>query len=98
MIAVQKNIGWNYVQLDEITKMQKSWIWEGKEYKVDVFFGRLCNGWGTPVIVSNVYEDGANVEEVIDDNCDIWTNVFTRTTKEEGNAYYKYLVKHGFKK
>ena len=37
-------------------------------------------------------------KEIIDDNCDVWKNIFTSTTKEEGNEYFKYLLKHGFKR
>jgi len=96
VIALQKNIGWSYVQLDEITKMQKSWSWQDKEYRVDVYFGRLRDGNFTPVVIMNVYEQGAGTKQVIDDNCDVWKNIFTSTTKEEGNAYFKYLKKHGF--
>lgn len=84
------------VQLDNIVKMQKSWKYDGKDYKVDAFFGRLRDGSATPVVIMNAYEQGVGVNEVVDDNCDIWANVFTRTTKDEGNAYYKYLLKHGF--
>jgi len=96
VIALQKNIGWSYVQLDEITKMQKSWSWQDKEYRVDVYFGRLRDGNFTPVVIMNVYEQGAGTKQVIDDNCDVWKNIFTSTTKEEGNEYFKYLLKHGF--
>lgn len=97
VIALQKGIGWKHVQLDEITKLQKSWIYEDKEYRVDVYFGRLRDGRFTPVVIMNVYEQGAGVKQVVDDNCDVWTNVFTSTTKDEGNEYFKYLLKHGFK-
>lgn len=97
VIALQKGIGWKYVQLDEITKLQKSWIYEDKEYRVDVYFGRLRDGRFTPVVIMNVYEQGTGVKQVVDDNCDVWTNVFTSTTKDEGNEYFKYLLKHGFK-
>lgn len=97
MIALQKGIGWSNVQLDEITKLQKSWVWEDKEYRVDVFFGRLRDGSFTPVVIMNVYEQGAGTKQVIDDNCDIWQNIFTRTTSDEGNEYFRYLLKHGFK-
>lgn len=97
VIALQKNIGWSHVQLDEITKMQKSWNWQDKEYRVDVYFGRLRDGGFTPVVIMNVYEQGAGAKQVIDDNCDVWINMFTRTTKDEGNEYFKYLRKHGFK-
>lgn len=96
-IALTKS-GWKYVQLNKVTKMQKSWVWRNEEYRVDVYFGRLCNGNATPVVIQNVSLQGAGTHEVIDDNCDIWENIFTTTTVEEGNAYYKYLLKHGFVK
>lgn len=97
VIALQRNIGWKHVQLDEVTKMQKSWEWQGKEYRVDVYFGKLRNGTFTPVVIMNVYEQGAGTKQVVDDNCDVWNNMFTSTTKDEGNDYYRYLIKHGFK-
>lgn len=97
VVALQKNVGWTHVQLDEVTKMQKSWTWDDKEYRVDVFFGRLRNGSFTPVVIMNVYEQGAGTKRVIDDNCDIWENIFTKTTPEVGNEYFKYLKKHDFK-
>ncbi len=97
VIALQKNIGWKHVQLDNVTKMEKSWIEEGKEYRVDVYFGTLRDGRFTPVVIMNTYEQGAGTKQVVDDNCDIWRNTFTSTTKEEGNEYFKYLKKHGFK-
>jgi hypothetical protein len=96
VIALQKNIGWKHVQLDEVTKMQKCWNWNSKEYKVEVYFGKLRDGSFTPVVVMNVYEQGAGAKEIVDDNCDVWRNMFTSTTKEEGNEYFKYLRKHGF--
>lgn len=101
VIALQKNVGWSHVQLDEITKLQKSWTEEREGYtaecRVDVFFGRLRDGKFTPVVIMNVYDQGAGAKRVIDDNCDVWTNVFTSTTKDEGNDYFRYLLKHGFK-
>lgn len=97
IIALQKNVGWKHVQLDEVTKMQKSWTWEQKEYRVDVFFGKLRDGSLTPVVIMNVYEQGAGAKNVVDDNCDVWENLFTSTTKDEGNNYFMYLRKHGFK-
>ena len=101
VIALQKNVGWSHVQLDEITKLQKSWTEEREGYvaecRVDVFFGRLRDGRFTPVVIMNVYDQGAGAKRVIDDNCDVWTNVFTSTTKDEGNDYFRYLLKHGFK-
>lgn len=97
VIALQKGIGWSYVQLDEITKLQKSWNWEGKEYRVDVYFGRLRDGRETPVVIMNVYEQGAGAKQVVDDNCDVWNNMFTSTTADAGNEYFRYLKKHGFK-
>lgn len=97
VIALQKNIGWSHVQLDEVTKMQKSWEFENKEYRVDVYFGKLRNGSFTPVVIMNVYEQGAGAKYVVDDNCDVWKNMFTSTTETEGNEYYRYLIKHGFK-
>ena len=97
VIACTRNAGWTHVQLDEVTKMQKSWKWENKEYRVDVFFGRLRDGGNTPVVIINVYEQGAGAKQVVDDNCDVWKNMFTSTTKDEGNEYYRYLLKHSFK-
>ena len=97
VIALQKGVGWSYVQLDEITKVQKSWIWEDKEYRVDVYFGKLRDGRFTPVVIMNVYEQGAGTKHVVDDNCDVWKNTFTSTTPDEGNEYFRYLLKHGFK-
>ena len=97
VVALRKNVGWSHVQLDEVTELQKSWEWEGKEYRVDTFFGRLRDGSFTPVVIMNVYEQGAGTRQVIDDNCDVWTNMFTSTTKDEGNEYFRYLLKHGFK-
>lgn len=96
VIALQKNVGWKHIQLDEVTKMQKSWEWDGKAYRVDVFFGRLINGCKTPVVIMNTYEQGAGAREIVDDNCDIWNNMFTSVTEDEGNEYFKYLKKHGF--
>jgi hypothetical protein len=96
VIALQKNIGWKHVQLDKVTKLQKSWEYENKEYRVDVYFGKLRDGNFTPVVIMNVYEQGAGTKQVIDDNCDVWENMFTSTTKDEGNEYFKYLRKHGF--
>lgn len=96
VVALQKNVGWTHVQLDEITKMQKSWTWENKEYRVDVYFGRLRDGRFTPVVIMNVYEQGAGAKQVVDDNCDVWKNMFTSTTIDEGNEYFRYLRKHGF--
>lgn len=98
VIALQKNVGWSHVQLDDITKMQKSWRYDNKEYRVDVYFGRLRDGRCTPVVIMNVYEQGAGAKQVIDDNCDVWKNLFTSTTKDEGNDYFLYLKKHGFQK
>lgn len=97
VVALQKNVGWKHVQLDNVTKMQKAWEWEGKEYRVDVYAGTLRDGGFTPVLIMNVYEQGAGTKQIVDDNCDVWNNVFTTTTKEEGNAFYYYLKKHGFK-
>jgi len=97
VIALQKNVGWSHVQLDDITKMQKSWNWQNKEYRVDVFFGTLRDGSFTPVVIMNVYEQGAGTKHVVDDNCDIWKNFFTSTTKDEGNEYFRYLLKHNFR-
>jgi len=97
IIACKKNVGWKHVQLDKVTKMQKSWEYDGKTYRVDVYFGTLRDGRFSPVVIMNVYEQGAGAKQVVDDNCDIWKNIFTSTTKDEGNEYYKYLVKHGFK-
>ena len=97
VIALHKNEGWKHVQLDDVTKLQKSWTWNEKEYRVDVFFGRLRDGRFTPVVIMNVYEQGADTRQVVDNNCDVWENIFTSTTKDEGNNYYLYLKKHGFK-
>lgn len=96
VIALEKGKGWNHIQLSQVTKMQKAWEFDGKEYRVDVFFGRLMDGKGTPVVIQNAYEQGAGAKMVVDDNCDVWENIFTRTTKEEGNEYFKYLKKHSF--
>ena len=96
VIALQKGIGWKHVQLDQITQLQKSWVWDSKEYKVDVYFGTLRDGKFTPVVIMNVYEQGAGTKQVVDDNCDVWANIFTSTTKDKGNEYFKYLRKHGF--
>lgn len=95
MVALTSK-GWKAVQLDNITQLQKSWNWEGEEYRVDVFFGNLRNGNQTPVVIMNVYCQGAGTNEVVDDNCDIWNNIFTTTTKDDGNEFYRYLLKHGF--
>ena len=88
--------GWSHVQLSESMKLQKSWNFEGQEYRVDVYFGKLCDVNETPVVIMNVYNQDDGVTEVIDDNCDVWRNVFTSTNKEEGNEFYRYLKKHGF--
>lgn len=86
--------GWTDVQMDGVIKLQKSWTWENEEYRVDAFFGKLRTG--TPAVVQNVYRQGAGTKQVIDDNCDVWENIFAITAKEEGNWYFKYLLKHGF--
>ena len=96
VIALHKNEGWKHVQLHDVTKIEKTWQWDNKEYRADAFFGRLMDGRFTPVVIMNVYEQGAGTSHIVDDNCDIWENIFTTTTKEEGNEYFKYLVKHGF--
>lgn len=96
VIALQKNIGWKHVQLDGVKKLQKSWEFDNKQYRVDAYFGRLRNGSWTPVVIMNVYEQGAGVKQVVDDNCDIWDNRFLTVSKEFGNEWYKYLLKHGF--
>ena len=98
VIALQKNIGWKHVQLDDVVKLQKCWEFEGKEFRVDVFFGKLRDGRSTPVVVMNVYEQGAGARNVVDDNCDVWENGFFSTNKEEGNEFYKYLLKHSFQR
>ena len=87
--------GWSHVQLDDVFKLQKSWMFEGKEYRVDAFFGTMRF---TPTVVMNVYEQGAGAKMVVDGNCDVWKNIFTSTSREEGNEYYRYLKKHGFKR
>ena len=101
VIAATSN-GWKQVQLDNVVKVQKVWTEEREGYlvecKVDAYFGRLRNGSSTPVVIMNVYEQGAGAKQVIDDNCDVWQNHFTSTTKEEGNEFYKYLQKHGFRR
>lgn len=102
VIALQKNVGWSHVQLDDVTKMQKSWTDNFKgyetEYRVDVYFGTLRDGNFSPVVIMNVYEQGAGTKQVIDDNCDVWTNKFTTISKDDGNEFFKYLLKHGFRK
>lgn len=95
IIALTKR-GWTHVQLRDAMKLQKPWEHEGKAYRVDTYFGKLCDGNETPVVIMNVYEQGAGAKVVVDDNCDIWKNIFTSTDKEEGNEYFKYLKKHGF--
>ena len=101
VIALKKGIGWTHVQLDEVTKLQKSWMEQRDGYvaecRVDVYFGRLRDGRFTPVVIMNVYEQGAGTKLVVDDNCDVWENMFSTTTSEEGNDYFRYLLKHGFK-
>lgn len=94
-IAITKD-GWKHVQLDGVKKLQKSWTWEGKEFRVDAFFGTMRDGNFSPTLVMNAYEQGAGTKQVVDDNCDVWTNVFTTVSKEFGNEWYKYLRKHGF--
>ena len=100
VIGLVPKRGWIHVQLDNVTKLQKSWEDDGVDYtaecRVDVFFGTLRDGKCTPAIIMNVYEQGAGTKQVIDDNCDVWENMFTSTTKEDGNEYFKYLRKHGF--
>lgn len=102
MAVIANNRGWRHIQLDEVTKMQKSWKEEKDGYtaecRVDVFFGRLRSGKFTPVVIMNCYEQGAGTHQLVDDNCDIWKNMFVETTKEEGNEYFRYLKKHGFEK
>ena len=98
MKVIANNGGWKHVQLDDITRMQKSWVWEETEYRVDAYFGKLRDGRFTPVIIVNCYVQGAGANSVVDDNCDIWKTTFTATTKEDGNEFFKYLKKHGFKK
>lgn len=92
------NRGWKHVQLYGVTKMQKSWVYEGIENRVDVYFGRLIGGDGTPVVIMNVYKQGCGTDQVVDDNCDVWNNIYTSMSIEDGNEYYKYLKKHGFVK
>jgi len=96
VIACQKGKGWHHVQLDHVTKLEKTWNYENKEHSVHVFFGTLRDGRNTPVVITNVYIQGAGATRVIDSNCDVWENVFTSTNKDDGNAYYAYLKKHGF--
>lgn len=97
-VVALTNKGWSHVQLDNVFKLQKSWVYEGKEYRADAFFGTMRDGNFTPVVIMNVYEQGAGTKRIIDDNCDIWENIFTSTSKENGNEYYNYLKKHGFKR
>lgn len=92
-IVALTNKGWKHVQLRDTMKLQKSWGFEGKEYRVDAYFGKQNE---TPVVIMNVYCQGCRTKEVIDDNCDIWKNMFVSMTKEEGNEYFKNLKKHGF--
>lgn len=96
IIALQENVGWEYIQMDDITKLQKSWNWENKEYRVDAYFGKLRDGKATPAVIMNVYEQSIGIKQAIDDNCDVWQSIFTSTNKDEGNEFYKYLRKHGF--
>ncbi len=96
VVALHRGKGWKAVQLHDVTTLQKEWNWEGEEYRVDVFFGKLFDGGFTPVVIMNVYRQGAGTDNVVDDNCDVWENIFTSTTKDEGNEYFKYLRKHGF--
>ena len=63
---------------------------------MDAYFGKLCDGNETPVVIMNVYNQGCGAKMVIDDNCDVWRNIFTSTNKEEGNGFWEYLKKHGF--
>lgn len=85
-----------YIQLDNVKKLQKSWIWEGKEYRVEAYFGTMRDGKFSPIIVMNVYEQGTGAKQVVDDNCDVWDNRFLTVSKEFGNQWYLYLRKHGF--
>ena len=100
VIALQKGKGWTHVQLDVAKKLEKSWKEQREDYvaeiRVEAYFGTLRNGSFTPVVIMNVSEQGCGTKQVIDDNCDVWTNIFTSTTKDEGNEYFKYLRKHGF--
>lgn len=93
VIALTTN-GWNHVQLYNIFKLEKNWKFEGKEYKAEAYFGKLANQ--VPTIIMNVFCQGAGTEQIVDDNCDVWKNMFTSTTKDEGNEFFKYLKKHGF--
>lgn len=97
VVALTKS-GWTHVQLREVMKLRKTWVFDGKEYMVDAYFGKLCDGRQTPVVIMNVYEQGAGASYVVDDNCDVWKNVFSSISKEDGNEYFKYLKKHGFVK
>jgi len=87
-----------HVDIDVIVNLQKSWDEDDGACLVDVYFGKLLNRNQTPVVIMNVTHQGARVNHVIDYNCDIWENIFASTSKEEGNEYYKYLKKHGFRK
>ena len=97
MVALTKS-GWKAVQLDNVIKLEKHWVFEEKGYKAEAFFGTMRNGSFTPTVIMKVYCQGVGTKEIIDDNCDVWKNIFTSTTKEEGNEYFKYLLKHGFKR
>ena len=94
--ACQKGKGWHHVQLDNVTQLEKTWNHENEVHSVHAFFGTLRDGRNTPAIIMNVSIQGCGATKIIDENCDIWENVFTSTTKEDGNEYYKYLKKHGF--
>lgn len=99
VVALYPGKGWTNVDIDVIVKLQKSWDEEdGEACRVDVYFGKLLNRTQTPVVIMNVTSQGCGTKYVIDDNCDIWENIFASTSKEEGNEYYKYLKKHGFTK
>ena len=96
VVALHKGVGWKSIELDVMVRLQKSWDYDGETYRVDVYFGRLTDRERTPVVIMNVYRQGAATREVIDDNFDVWNNLFVTTSTEDGNEFFKYLKKHGF--
>lgn len=74
--------GWTHVQLRDVIKLQKSWVFEEQEYRVGAYFGKLCDGPETPVVIMNVYIQGAGAKQVIDDNCDVWNNILPQLTRK----------------
>lgn len=88
-----------YIQLTDVTELKKEWDEENGEHcKVVATFG-LSKGYpGTPFVAMQVYRNGQKADDVMDENCDIWDNGAQFTNKDDGNEYYKMLIKHGFKK